>query len=85
MPPEDPAGRESNPDPVKPLKGEPAPPELPDVPAELPDGRLTIPVENRPTKLDRNITGIPERIGTEDGVPGGIEFFPRHHLFARRA
>lgn len=66
VPPEDPAERQSNPDPVKPLKGKPAPP-------ELPDGQLTIPVENRPQKFDRNIIGIPEKIGTEDGVPGGID------------
>ena len=73
VPPEDPAERESNPDPVKPLKGKPAPPELPDVPTKLPDGQLTIPVENRPTRFDRNITTIPEKIGTEDGVLGGID------------
>lgn len=75
--PEDPAERESNPDPVKPLKGEPAPPELPEVPARLPDGLFTIPVERQPTKFDRNITGIPDKIGTEDGVPGGIDFSRR--------
>jgi protein TonB len=72
--PEDPAEREINPDPVKPMEGKPAPPELPDVPRKLPDGQLTIPVGNWPTKFDRNITGIPERIGTEDGLPGGIDF-----------
>ncbi len=73
VPPEDPAERQSNPDPVKPLKGKPAPPELPDVPTKLPDGQLTIPVENRPPKFDRHIIGIPEKIGTVDGVPGGID------------
>lgn len=73
VPSEDPVEHQSNPDPVKPLKGKPAPPELPDMPTKLPDGQLTIPVENRPTKFDRNITGIPEKIGTEDGVPGGID------------
>lgn len=73
VPPEDPAERESNPDPVKPLQGKPAPPELPDVPTKLPDGQLTIPVDTRPRKFDHSITGIPEKIGTEDGVPDGID------------
>lgn len=72
VPPEDPTERESHPDPVKPLRGNPAPPELPDAPAIIPDGRFTIPVDSRPRKFDHSITGIPEIIGTVDGAPGGI-------------
>ncbi len=72
VPPEDPAERTASPDPVKPLKGEPAPPTLPEVPAPA-ESRLPIPVENRPAAFDRSITGIPQRIGTADGVPGGID------------
>lgn len=70
VPPEDPAERGTSPDLVKPLKGKPA---LPDVPTKLPDGQLTIQVENRLTKFEHNISGIPEKIGTEDGMPGGID------------
>lgn len=73
VPPEDPAERESNAEPVRPLKGKPAPPELPDVPASLPDGQRTIPVDPRPRRFDHSITGIPEKIGAEDGVPNGID------------
>lgn len=73
VPPEDPAERQNSPDPVEPLRGKPVPPELPDVPTKLPDGQLTMPVDTRPRKFDRSITGIPEKIGTEDGVPVGID------------
>ncbi|HRG55077.1 MAG TPA: TonB family protein [Lacunisphaera sp.] len=71
---EDPVERESTPEQVKPLKGNPAPPKLPDVPARLPEGPLVIPIENRPSKFDPNITVIPENIGTGNGVADGLDF-----------
>jgi protein TonB len=71
--PEDPAERESNQDPVKPLKGKPAPPELPDVPTKLSDGQLTIPFDTRPRKFDHSSNSIPDTIGTKDGVLGGMD------------
>lgn len=74
VPPEDPAGRESNADPVKPLKGKPAPPELPDMPSRIPDGQLTMPADIRPRKLEHSLAGIPGNIGAEEGLPGGIDF-----------
>lgn len=74
VPPEDPAESETSPEPVKALKGKPAPPELPDVTTRLPEGLPMIPVGNRPTRFDRNITEIPRQIGTEDGVPGDFDF-----------
>lgn len=72
-PPVDPEDRASNPDPVKPLRGKPAPPELPDVPTKLPDGPLTIPVDARPPKFEPGFSEIPEKIGAENGVTGGLE------------
>jgi protein TonB len=71
LPPEE---RPVSADPVKPLLGKPAPPALDDVPpAKLPEDVFSMPVDNRPRPIERGITELPSTIGSEIGVPGGID------------
>jgi protein TonB len=83
LPPEE---RPTSTDPVKPLLGKPAPPALDDVPpAKLPDDAFSMPVDNRPRPIERGITELPTTIGSEVGVPEGIdisrlEIFPHGAL-----
>jgi protein TonB len=61
-------------EPVKPLLGKPTPPALEDVPpAKLPEDAFTLPVDNRPRPIDRSLIELPTTIGSEAGVPDGID------------
>lgn len=71
VPPEE---RPVSAEPVKPLLGKPAPPALDDVPpAKLPDDVFSMPVDTRPRPIERGITELPATIGSEVGVPEGID------------
>jgi protein TonB len=71
QPPED---RPVSVEPVKPLLGKPAPPSIDDVPpTKLPADAFTMQVDNRPRPIDYNLRELPTTIGSEMGVPGGID------------
>lgn len=71
LPPED---RPVSVEQVKPLLGKPAPPSNEEPPPmRIPDGVITIPIDNRPRPFDHSVNQLPDRIGSEAGVPDGID------------
>lgn len=71
LPPED---RPVSVEQVKPSLGKPAPPSIDEPPPmRIPDGAITIPVDNRSRPFDPSINRLPDKIGSEAGVPDGID------------
>lgn len=61
-------------EPVKPLRGKPAPPELEEVPiTKLPDRAFEMPIDTRPRKIADKQTDLPTTIGDINGVLNGID------------
>ena len=68
-------------EPVKPLLGKPAPPELEEAPiTKLPDRAVEMPIDTRPRKIADKQTDLPTTIGDINGVLNGIDT-SRMHIF----